>query len=124
MGAGFAQTGELITKPRLEQPSPESGENFSDRDLVRTPRQCITAGLAANTLYKFALSQDSHQLRDIGDGERFRFPDFRDGQSLAIGAGNAQQTSQAVLFLCTQFHIISVGPTVQFSSVHRFAASL
>src|SRR5262249_42612559 len=109
MSADSLKPGKLIAELRLKEPPAQCRQNFSNWNALRTARQRIPACLTANASDKFALPQNAHQFGDIGNRQCFGTPDFGNRQALALsGTGNAEQTSQSVLFLCTQFHTISL----------------
>ena len=93
MRASPFETGELIAESGFEQPAPERRKDFRNRDILRRPGQCITSGLAANTLHKLTSPEDTHQFGDIRDGQRFSVPDLGNRQALAFpGSRNAEKT--------------------------------
>src|SRR5215475_3839352 len=98
---------EFITKSGLEEASSEQSQHVGDCNLLRRPRENVTACLAANACNKFPLSKDTHQLADVRNRQCFSCCNRRDSHTFAaLRVCDAKKASQAVLFLRTESHSI------------------
>lgn len=92
--------GVTTTKPCVEDPASQTGQNFADVDLIRLPRQGVPARLTPQGDDVASTPQGAEQFRHIGSGNPLGFGDLGDGKrGPRLRASEGKHASEAVFFL-------------------------
>jgi hypothetical protein len=82
---------------RGEQRLAERAEDFLDGDRAGGPREHVAAAATADALDQSRLTENGHELADVGHREPFLLGDLGDRDGLTIGGhGEADGAPQAV----------------------------